>query len=150
LGRKRGRIRAKVDEDVSVPDVDINGIEGKVFAAEIIVGVRRADQAAIKAIGPPVIAALQALGEMALGLRTDAVLDMPTDIEKCPQRVAPVTCDDDAFTRNLAKKVVPWHRDSICPPPADPVIAKEAFYFFTVEIGIGVVAGGQGRGGWHF
>ena len=42
-------------------------IERIVFAAEAIVCVRRADQAAIQAVGPPVIAALDSPGKMSLG-----------------------------------------------------------------------------------
>jgi len=37
LTGERGRIGAEIDEDVSVPDVDMNGIEGIVLVAEAFV-----------------------------------------------------------------------------------------------------------------
>src|SRR5215475_3426848 len=52
---KRGGIWAEVNEDVSVPDVGMNTIEGIVFAAEAVVGVRSSDQTAVEAVGPTVI-----------------------------------------------------------------------------------------------
>jgi len=67
---------------VPVPDVDINRIERIVFAAEAMVCVRRADQAAIESVRPSVIAALDPPVKMSLGLRTDASTTVPADIEE--------------------------------------------------------------------
>jgi len=75
---------------------------------------------------------------------------MPAHIEKRPQRVIPVTRNNDAFTGDIAQKVVTRLRDPVYTPGTDPVMTVKAFEFFAKEIGVRVIAGGQSRGvHWH-
>jgi len=127
---------------VAVPDVSMNAIEGIIFAAEAVVGVRSADQAAIESVGPTVIAALDPAGEMSFGGGADAGTAVPAHIEKRPQRVTRVTSNDDAFVRNLAQKIVAGRRDLVGASGADPGLAVEALELVAEEIGVSVVAGG--------
>ena len=81
---KRGGIWAEVNEDVSVPDVGMNTIEGIVFAAEAVVGVRSSDQTAVEAVGPPVIRAGKVTRAAATAIG-DTGAAVAADIEKGPK-----------------------------------------------------------------
>jgi hypothetical protein len=126
---------------VSVPDVGMNAIEGIVLTTETVVDMGSAEKAPVESVGPTVIAALDASGEMPLGAGTDAGTTMPTHVEKRPQRAALVASDDQAFTGDLAQKIVAWSRDLIGAPGADPGLAIEAFDLVAEKIGIRVIAG---------
>ena len=127
---------------MSVPDVGMNGIEGIIFAAEAVVCVGSADEAPVESVGPTVIAALDPSGEMSFGAGADAGTAMPAHIEKRPQGATPVASNDDAFTGDLAHKIVTRRRDLVGAPGADPGLAVEAFEFVAEEIMVRVVAGG--------
>jgi hypothetical protein len=141
MGERVG-VWAEINEDVSVPDLGMNAIQGIIFAAEAVVGVRGSDQAAIQAVGPTVVTALNPPREMSLGAGADAGATMPADIEERPQRVIFVTRNNDAFTGDLAQKVVSRLWNPVYTPSANPVVAVVAFEFVAEEIGVSVIAGG--------
>jgi hypothetical protein len=118
-----------------------------IFAAEAVVGVRRSNQAAVEAVSPTVVAALDPPGEMSLRAGANAGATMPANVEECSQRVISVTRNNDAFARNLAQKVVPRLWNAAYTPDADPVFVVEAFEFFAEEAGVRVIAGRQRRRG---
>ena len=99
-------------------------------------------EAPVESIGPTVIAALDSPGEMSLGGGADAGSAMSADVEKRAQRITLVPRNDDAFTRDLAQKIVARRWDVIGAPGADPGLAVEAFEFVAEDIGVRVVAGG--------
>src|ERR1700720_515076 len=139
LTGKRGGLCGEVDEDVSVPDVRMNAIEGIVFAAEAVMGMGSADEAPVESVGPTVIAALDPTGEMSFIAGADAGTAMPAHIEKRLQRATRVASNDDTFARNFAEKIVARRRDLVGSPGADPVLAVEAFKFVAEQIRVSVV-----------
>ena len=145
MGERVG-VSAEIDEDVPVPDIGKNLIQGIIFAAEAFVGVWSSDQAAVEAVGPSVVAALNPPGKMSFCVGANAGATMTADIEESPQRVISVTCNYDAFTGDVAQKVVARLGNPVGTPGADPVVAVEAFEFFAEEIGVRVVTGGERRG----
>src|SRR5215475_3857039 len=124
----------------------MNAIEGILFGAEAVLGVRSCDQAAVEAIGPTVVAALNPPGKMSFWAGANAGATVTADVEERPQRVISVTRNDDAFTRDVAQKVVTPLCNPVGTTGADPVVTVEAFEFFAEEIGVRVVAGGERRG----
>jgi len=127
---------------VSVPDVGMNAIEGIIFAAEAVACVGSADETPVESVGPTVIAALDPSWEMSLGARADAGAAMPAHVEKRLQRATPVASNNDAFTRDLAKKIVARLRDLVGATGANPGLAVEPFEFVTEKTRVRVVAGG--------
>jgi len=61
---KRVGVSAEIDEDVAVPNIGMNAIQGIIFGAEAVLGVGSCDQGAVEAIGPTVVAALNPAGKM--------------------------------------------------------------------------------------
>src|SRR5579864_2079765 len=120
----------------------MNAIKRIVFVAEAVTCVGGADEATFESVGPTVIATLDPSGEMPFGAGTNAGTTMSADVEKCAKRVTPVPGNDDAFTRDLAQKIIAWRRDLVGAPGADPGLAVESFEFVAEDIGVCVVAGG--------
>jgi len=50
--------------------------------------------------------------------------------------------NNDAFTGDVAQKVITRRWDPVYTPDTDPVLAVEAFEFLAEQIGVRVVAGG--------
>src|SRR5581483_5029556 len=123
------------------PDVGVNAIQGIVFAAEAIMHVGSAHQAAVKSVGPAVIATLDPPGEMSFSAGADAGAAMAAHVEKGSQRATRVASDNDAFIRDLAEKIVARLRNLVDAPGANPTLTVEAFELGAEEIGICVVAG---------
>ena len=73
---------------------------------------------------------------------------MPADVEERPQRVIPVTRNNDAFTGDFAQKVVTRLWNPVYTPDANPVVAVEALEFFAEQIGVRVIAARQRGGGY--
>ena len=71
---------------------------------------------------------------------------MTADVEEGPQRVVSVARNYDAFTGDVAQKVITPLWNLVGTPGAYPVVAVKAFEFFAKEIGVRVVAGGERRG----
>ena len=109
--QRRRRCRQR-REHVAVPDVDVDGAERDVVLAESrrAVHVRRRDEAAVEAVGPGVIRALDALGEVALRLGAQPGAAMPAHVVEPAEPAAAVARDDDAFAGDLAQHVVAWRR----------------------------------------
>src|SRR5258708_39473318 len=103
----------------------MNGIEGIIFPAQIVVRVRRAHEAPVEPVGPTMIAALDSSGEMSFGAGADARAAVPADIEKRPHRVTRVARNNDAFTGDIAKKIISRCGDLVGAPGADPVLTVE-------------------------
>jgi hypothetical protein len=120
----------------------MNAIKRIVFMAEAVTYVGSTDEAPVESVGPTVIAALDPSGEMPFGAGTNAGTAMSADVEKRAQGVTPVPRNDDAFTRDLAQKIVARRRDLVCPPGADPGLAVKAFEFVAEDIGVCVVVRG--------
>src|SRR4029077_3029719 len=120
----------------------MNGSEGIIFRGGAAVRVWSTDEAPVESVGPTVIAALDPSGEMPFGAGTNAGTAMSADVEKRAQGVTPVPRNDDAFTRDLAQKIVARRRDLVCPPGADPGLAVKAFECVAENIGVCVVARG--------
>src|SRR6185369_93753 len=139
---QRCRPRAEVDEDVAVPDLGRNTIEGVVFAAEAVLRMRSPDEAPVESVGPAVVAALNSPREMSFAAGADAGAAMPAHVEKCPHRSTPVASNDDAFTCNLAHKKVARRWNLVGAPGADPGIAIETFELVAEKIRVGVVPRG--------
>lgn len=70
---------------------------------------------------------------------------MTADVEESPQRVISITRNYDAFTGDVAQKVIAPLWNPVGTPGADPVVAVEAFEFFAEQIGVRVVTGGERR-----
>jgi len=121
---------------VSVPDVGMNAIERIIFAAEAVARMGSSDEAAIESVSPTVIATLDPAGEMSFGAGADASAAMPAHVEKRPQRATRVASNDDAFTRNLAQKIIARRRDLMSAAGADPGLAVEAFEFVAEQVGV--------------
>ena len=72
----------------------------------------------------------------------DACTTMAADVEKRPQRPAPVPSDDDAFSRDFADKIVTRHWDLIDATGAEPRLAEKAFQLLIENIAVCVIARG--------
>lgn len=110
-----------------------------------MVDVRCSNQAAVKPVGPAVIATLDSSGEVPFCLRTEPGATMAANVEERAQRVVPIARNNDAFTGDLAQKVVTRLWNPVYTPDAGPVVTVEALEFFGEEIGVRVITGGQGR-----
>ena len=122
-----------------VPDLNMNAIEGIIFATEAVVCVGGAEEISVESVSPTVIAALDSPGEMSFGDGADTGTTMPADVEKRMHRVTGIPRNDDAFTRNLAQKIVARRRNLVCAPSADPGLAVKAFELIAKQIGVCVV-----------
>jgi len=78
-------VSVEINEDVSVPNIGMNPIQRIIFAAKAVLGVRSPDQAAVEAVGPTVIAALNPPGEASLGAGANAGATMTADVEESSQ-----------------------------------------------------------------
>src|SRR4029077_18384243 len=116
-----------------------------IFPTKTLVHVRGANEAAVQAVSPAVVAALDTPGELAFTLRTDPRTTMAANIEKGSHGTIVVASQDDAFTGNFAQEVVARVLDLIRASRANPCLAEKAFDLILEETRIGVVPRGQRR-----
>ena len=125
--RRSGRMTIEVEEEVSVPDLDRDAVQGKVLLLEMrhFVHVRRPDEAPIEAVGPRVVRALDAAGELAGRLRAESRAAMPTDVVEGVHASVRRSRDDDAVARHVAEDELAGACDFLGPASADPHRTKQ-------------------------
>ena len=132
------------DEDVPVPHVAAGPVQRVVVPAEIRRHVRRCEEASLETVRPVVIRALDAIGEMPLGLLAQPRAAMTADVEQRVNRARPVARDDDALVAERAREVVAGVRNLIGAPGADPAVEIEPLELGAIKVRIGVEAPGEG------
>ena len=141
-GRRAGR---EVRKDMTVPHVHLHRAQRDVVLAEAwrAVHVRRGDEPAVQAVRPRVIRTLDALGEMALGLRAQPGAPMPAHVVEAAEPAAGVPRDDHAFAGDVAQHVVARGRQVLDARDTDPHVAEKPRLLAREVRAVGVVLGRQ-------
>src|SRR3954470_5084824 len=134
----------KMDEHVSVPHFAAGAVERIVLLRKSRRHVRRRQQASLDPVGPVVIRALDAIGEMAFGLLAQARSAVPTDVEQRVNISRAAARDDDALVAERAREEVAGVRNLIGTTGADPAVEIEALELGAIEIRVGVETPRQG------
>ena len=127
LGRERWRVRRHIQEEMSVPIVDMCPMQGEVLLAKMrdLLHVRRAHQTSVEPVSPRVVGALNAAGELAGRFRAEASASMPAHVVERMHGPIVRARDDDAVAGDLAEHVLTRPRDFLSSTGADPHRAKE-------------------------
>ena len=103
-----------------------NAIEGIVFAAETILRVRSADEAAVESVGPAVIAALDPSREMSFAPAQMRVPRCRQTLKNARNESLPSRVMMMLSPRNFAQKIVARRRNLIGAPGADPRLGSRS------------------------
>src|SRR5437763_9533986 len=100
---------------MSVPKCRLHFVQGIIFPAEstAFVHMRRANEPAIKTVGPTVIPALDAPGKLPCPIGYHAGAPVAAHVVKRTDRLIVVAGDDDALTGNFTQEIVAGIRDLI-------------------------------------
>src|SRR6266850_2517523 len=109
--------------------------------------MRRGTQSAIQAIGPAVVAALNAAGKPPLGDGTNARAAVTANIEKSAHLIVSAAHKEDAFPANFPKEIVPCLRNLRRASGTNPAPKVEFFQFLLEYSGIHIVLLRQRRTG---
>jgi hypothetical protein len=135
------------DEDVPVPDVRLHPVERVVFLPEVrhLLHVRRADQAAVQSVGPGVVRALNAAGELARGVGAQPGAAMAADVVERLHGAGRAARDDQALAEHLSNEELTRRLDLFEPPGANPVPREQPIHL-DPEAGFVDVEHGRQRG----
>src|SRR5947207_10291514 len=102
--------------------------------------IGRARQPSIQRVAPSMVRTLNASGEFALDVGTQARPTMPANVVERANRMIRPARHNYAIARNLAQKVVTRIGNRLGAPRPDPASPKEALHFLAEHIEAGVVA----------
>ena len=143
--RLLAQIDAEIDKDMAVPKLRAHGVE-RIFLARKIqfAHVRRADQAAIQGIRPPVVRTLDAAVEAALGNRTHACPAMPANIIEGMHVAEGIAGNNNTLAGYLSQEIVARPVDLRGSSGAYPGAEIKPLHFLRKHLRAGVVSGWQG------
>src|SRR5262249_33084097 len=104
-----------------------------------------AEEAAVEAVGPGVVGALDRAGQPAARLLAQARAAVPADVEERPHRAAAVAQDDDALLPDGPDAEVARLGRLLRAAGAEPAAQEEPLLLLPEALGRGVEAPGQGR-----
>src|ERR1035437_6065576 len=123
---------------MAVPDVAAGAMQRVVRFAELRRHVRRGEQLSLKVVRPRVIRALNAIDEMAFGVRADPRAPMTAHVEHGVYPAGAVARDDQALVADRAREEIACIRNLVGAPGADPACEIQALELRLVERRIGV------------
>ncbi len=103
MNRQRIGMRKGIDENVAVPKIGVEFVERVIETLENLgIHMGRAEQAAVEAVGPAVVRALNPARETALRGRTQARAPVTADVVKSFYGAGIAANDDDTLAGDLA------------------------------------------------
>src|SRR5438874_267504 len=124
---------------MSIPNRDSGLMQRIILPRKSLPHIGRARQPSIQRVAPSMVRTLNAPGEFALGVGTEARPAMPANVVERANYVIRPARHNYAIARNLTQKIVTRIRDRLGAPRPDPASPKEALHFLAEHIEAGVV-----------
>src|SRR5262249_28452412 len=130
-------------EDVPIPRVHADAVQRIRLALESFTHVRSMLKRPIERITPRVIWAADAARKRPLGLGAHPGAPMATHVVESPDPARVIARYDDAFPRDVAKKVIARTSQPFLTPRMNPAAEIEPLHLAAKDFGAGVVLRGQ-------
>ncbi len=118
----------EVEKEMSVPNLDRHAVQGIVLFPEMrhLVHVRRSDEAPVEAVGPRMVGALDAPGELAGRVGAEACTAMAADVVEGVDTPVRRSRDDDAVARHVTEDELAGRSTSSARPAQIHIERKSA------------------------